>query len=161
MGPDAGTGTGTGTGAGTAVLALTTALTSTPPGRSETDAARAAPVGALPPATVTTVPFDVGIPGGKGTVQLTLDPGRTGDNAVQAVVFATDGGLTAVPELRLSFTLPARDLGPIDADLTDRGGYWSTNSVTLPLPGTWTAKVTVRTSEVDQVTEATPVRIRP
>ncbi|MER6706230.1 copper resistance protein CopC [Streptomyces fumanus] len=141
------------------VLALTTALTSTPPGRSETAAARAAPVAALPPASVTTMPFDVGTPGGKGTVQLTLDPGRTGDNAVQAVVFASDGGLTAVPGLRLSFTLPARDLGPIDAGLTDRGGYWSTDSVTLPLPGTWTARVTVRTSEVDQVTGTTRVRI--
>ncbi|MEU9559898.1 copper resistance protein CopC [Streptomyces fumanus] len=141
------------------VLALTTALTSTPPARSETGAARAAPVAALPPASVTTVPFDVGTRGGKGTVQLTLDPGRTGDNAVQAVVFAPDGGLTAVPELRLSFTLPARALGPIDAGLTDRGGYWSTGSVTLPLPGTWTARVTVRTSEVDQVSGTTRVRI--
>ncbi|WP_345624051.1 copper resistance protein CopC [Streptomyces ziwulingensis] len=141
------------------VLALTTVLTSTVPGRAETEAARAAPVGALPPASVTTIPFDVGTPGGRGTVQLTLDPGRTGDNAVQAVILSADGGLTTVPELRLTFSLPTHDLGPINARLIDRGGYWSTNAVTLPLPGTWTAKATVRVSEVDQVSAVGRVRV--
>jgi copper transport protein len=86
-------------------------------------------------ASVTTVPFGVGTPGGKGTVRLTPDPGRTGGNAVQAVVFAPDGGPTAVPELRLF--------------------------VTPPLPSTWTARVTVRTSEADRASGTARVRITP
>ncbi|GGL98587.1 hypothetical protein GCM10010129_47800 [Streptomyces fumigatiscleroticus] len=142
------------------VLAVTTVLTGTPPGRTAAGTASSAPpAGALPPASVTTIPFDVGVPGGRGTVQITLDPGRTGDNSVQAVVFGPDGGLTTVPELRLSFGLPARRLGPIDARLTDRGGYWGTGAVSLPLAGTWTMKATVRVSEVDQVSATAPVRI--
>jgi copper transport protein len=64
-----------------------------------------------------------------------------------------------VPELRLAFSLPAKGIGPIDARLTDRGGYWAADAVRLPLPGTWTMKVTVRTSELDQVTESRPLRI--
>lgn len=140
------------------VLVVTTVLTGTTPGRAADEAARAVPAGGVLPASVTTIPFDIGT-SGRGTVQITLDPGRTGDNAVQAVVFGPDGSLAAVPELRLSFTLPDRDVGPIDAELVDRGGYWSANTLTLPLPGTWTMKATVRVSEIDQVSETRRIRI--
>ncbi|MEU3732910.1 copper resistance protein CopC [Streptomyces sp. NPDC033538] len=141
------------------VLVVTTVLTGTLPGRAADEAAaRAVPAGGVLPASVTTIPFDVGS-SGRGTVQITLDPGRTGDNAVQAVVFGPDGSLAAVPELRLSFTLPDREVGPIDAELVDRGGYWSANSLTLPLPGTWTMTTTVRVSEIDQVSETRRIRI--
>ncbi|WP_159329665.1 copper resistance protein CopC [Streptomyces tendae] len=141
------------------VLGVTTVLTATPPGRSAEEAARTTvPAGGVLPASVTTIPFEIGT-AGRGTVQITLDPGRTGDNAVQAVVFGPDGSLAAVPELRLSFTLPDQDVGPIEADLVDRGGYWSANTVTLPLPGTWTMKTTVRVSEIDQVSETRRIRV--
>ncbi|WP_053142571.1 copper resistance CopC/CopD family protein [Streptomyces ambofaciens] len=140
------------------VLMVTTVLTATLPGRAADEAARSVPAGGVLPASVTTIPFDVG-PSGRGTVQITLDPGRSGDNAVQAVVFGPDGSLAAVPELRLSFTLPDRGVGPIHAELVDRGGYWSANSLTVPLPGTWTMRTTVRVSEIDQVTESRRIRI--
>ncbi|MFI8488347.1 copper resistance CopC/CopD family protein [Streptomyces rubrogriseus] len=141
------------------VLAVTTVLTATLPGRAAEEAARTAvPAGGVLPASVTTIPFEIGT-AARGTVQITLDPGRTGDNAVQAVVFGPDGSLAAVPELRLSFTLPDKDVGPIEADLVDRGGYWSANTLTLPLPGVWTMKATVRVSEVDQVSEQRRIRI--
>ncbi|MBD0423443.1 copper resistance protein CopC [Streptomyces sp. TRM S81-3] len=148
-------------GVAAVVLAVTTVLAGTLPGRAAAEAGRGTPAGGVLPASVTTIPFDTGTPGGRGTVQITLDPGRTGDNAVQAVVFGPDGGLATVPELRLSFTLPDRDIGPVQAELVDRGGYWSANTVTLPLPGTWTMKATVRVSEVDQVSETRKTRIAP
>ncbi|MFI1567530.1 copper resistance CopC/CopD family protein [Streptomyces sp. NPDC020490] len=146
---------------GLVVLVITTVLTGTLPGRAEAEAARgpATTAGGLPVASVTTVPFDVGTPGGRGKVQITLDPGRVGGNSVQAVVYGPDGGISTVPELRMSLTLPARGIGPVDARLTDRGGYWGTGSLTLPLAGTWTMRVTVRVSDVDQVTVTKPVRI--
>ncbi|MGX5214302.1 copper resistance protein CopC [Streptomyces violaceus] len=143
------------------VLLITTLLTTTLPGRAQAEAAQQAPVGALPPTTLVTVPFDTGTDTvtGRGTVQVTVDPARVGENGVQAVVYGSDKGLIVVPELRVTFTLPARKVGPIDAELTDAGGYWSTNSVNLPLPGTWTMKTTVRVSDVDQVTVSKQVRI--
>ncbi|MFD7136740.1 copper resistance protein CopC [Streptomyces sp. NPDC059894] len=141
------------------VLGLTTVLTGTLPARAEAEAATAERSTGLPVASVTTVPFDAGATGGRGTVQITLDPGRVGSNSVQAVVYGPDGGFAAVPELRVAFTLPGQDIGPLDARLTDRGGYWTATSFTLPLPGTWEMKVTVRTSEIDQVSETARVRI--
>ncbi|WKX10598.1 copper resistance CopC/CopD family protein [Streptomyces sp. NL15-2K] len=146
-------------GVGVVVLVITTILTGTLPGRAAAEAATATPATGLPAASVTTVPFDAGTPGGQGKVQITLDPGRTGDNSVQAVVFDSEGLLSTVPEIRLSFTLPAQDIGPIDAELTDQGGYWGTSALNLPIAGEWTMKVTVRVSEIDQVSESAEVRI--
>ncbi|MEW2808270.1 copper resistance protein CopC [Streptomyces massasporeus] len=145
------------------VLMITTVLTGTLPGRAQAEAAQQAPAGALPPTTQATVPFDTGegTVTGRGTVQVTLDPARVGENGVQAVVYGSDTGLVVVPEVRITFTLPSRKVGPIDAELTDLGGYWGTNSVNLPLAGNWTMKTTVRVSEVDQVSVERKVRIAP
>ncbi|NGO09515.1 copper resistance protein CopC/CopD [Streptomyces sp. HC44] len=147
---------------GVAVLVITTILTGTQPGRAatETPAAATAPAG-QPPTSATLIPFDVGTPNGRGKVQIVLEPGRVNENTVQALVLGPDGGVATVPEIRLTFTLASEKIGPIDAELTDQGGYWGTNSLNLPRPGTWTMKVTVRTSEIDQVTESRKVQIAP
>ncbi|MFJ8138835.1 copper resistance CopC/CopD family protein [Streptomyces sp. NPDC096013] len=142
---------------GVAVLVVTTLLTNTLPGRAAADARQTATPAGIPAASVTTVPFHVGDAGGK--VQITLDPGRVGENSVEAVVYGPDGGFATVPELRLSFTLPAQKIGPLDAGIKDKGGYWGTNTLNLPIAGTWTMKVTVRTSDVDQVSVSREVRI--
>ncbi|MFJ4202225.1 copper resistance CopC/CopD family protein [Streptomyces sviceus] len=143
---------------GVVVLVLSTVLSGTLPGRAQAEAAEAGPAtGGLPAASVTNVPFTVG--GATGKVQITLDPGRTGDNSVQAIVYAADGGLATVPELRLSFTLPAKEIGPIDAGLKNKGGYWGTNDLTLPLAGDWRMKATIRVSDVDQISVTKTVRI--
>ncbi|WP_097266016.1 copper resistance CopC/CopD family protein [Streptomyces sp. TLI_55] len=144
---------------GVVVLVLTTVLTGTLPGRAAEEAATATPGGGLPVASVTNVPFDLG-PAGRGTVQITLDPGRVGQNQVQAIVYGADGGFATVPELRLTFTLASQDIGPLDARLTDQGGYWGTSDFNLPIAGTWTMRTTVRISETDQVSETNKVEIR-
>ncbi|WP_051095228.1 copper resistance CopC family protein [Streptomyces sp. LaPpAH-108] len=149
---------------GVVVLVLTTLLTSTLPGRAAEESSGAgagagAGVAGIPSASVTTIPFDTGAPGGRGQVQITLDPGRVGPNSVQAVVYGPDGGLASVPELRIAFVLPSRDLGPLDTKVTNRGGYWAADTFSLPMPGTWTMKATVRVSELDQVTVERSVRV--
>lgn len=146
---------------GIVVLVITTLLTGTQPGRAATEAAAASATAASGESRVTTtvIPFDVGTPGGHGKVQIELTSGRVGENSVQAVIFGPDGGLATVPELRLTFTLEAQQIGPIDAELTDRGGYWGADGVTLPVAGTWTMKATVRTTDIDQVTVSKTVKI--
>lgn len=144
------------------ILVITTALTGTLPGRAVAESAKK-PGGAAAPGEVTasstTVPFDVGTPNGHGKVQIDLGPGRVGKNSVQAVVFGPDDGIATVPELRLTFTLRAQKVGPIDAKLENRGGYWATDTLQLPLPGTWTMNLTVRTTDIDQVTVKKSVRV--
>jgi copper transport protein len=49
----------------------------------------------------------------------------------------------------------------LDAKLANKGGYWATDRLRLPLPGTWTLQVTVRTTDIDQVTVSKNVTIRP
>ena len=144
---------------GIVVLVITTVLTGTQPGRAATETAAAAVAADQPLGSTTEIPFDVGTPGGRGKVQIELAPGRVGENSVQAIILGPDGGIATVPELRLTFTLPKQDVGPLDAQLTDKGGYWATDGLTLPLAGTWTMKATVRTTDIDQVTVEKTVEI--
>ncbi|MCX4920014.1 copper resistance CopC/CopD family protein [Streptomyces sp. NBC_00687] len=146
---------------GVVVLAVTTVLTGSQPSRAEQQNATSAVVSRTLPAVVVTVPFDLNIPYGNGKVQITLDAGRVGENTVQALVYGPDDGIATVPEVRLTLTQQARKIGPLDAKLTDQGGYWWTDSLRLPLAGVWTMKVTVRISDVDQVTVSHTVTIRP
>ncbi|MET7982435.1 MULTISPECIES: copper resistance protein CopC [unclassified Streptomyces] len=144
---------------GVVVLVITTMLTGTQPGRAATESADAVAAVRRVTSKTTVVPFDVGTPGGHGKVQIELTPGQVGQNSVQAVILGPDGGLATVPEVRLTFTLESQKIGPIDAEITDKGGYWTSDGLTLPLPGTWTMKVTVRTSDIDEITVSKKVKI--
>ncbi|MFE2537732.1 copper resistance protein CopC [Streptomyces sp. NPDC059371] len=144
---------------GILVLVITTMLTGTQPGRAEAESADAVAAVRRVTSKTTLVPFDVGTPGGHGKAQVELTPGQVGENSVQVVIFGPDGGLVTVPEVRLTFTLESQKVGPIDAEITDKGGYWTSDGLTLPLPGTWTMKVTVRTGDLDEVTVSKKVTI--
>ncbi|WP_374106432.1 hypothetical protein [Streptomyces sp. TRM70350] len=89
--------------------------------------------------------------GGPGTA---VENGRRTTHPAPGIAFSV---APAVTELRLTFTLRAQDVGPIDAELENRGGYRGTDQ--LPLPGTWTMKITVRTTDIDQVTLEKDVRV--
>lgn len=143
------------------VLAVTTLLTGTQPGRSAAE--ESAPPGGSTPALAVvnvTVPFDTGAAKGSGTVHITLDPGGVGGNNVQVAVLDSTGGFVSVPELKVTFTMPGRGIGPLDAGVKDIGGYWSADGVRLPFPGEWAVSVTVRTTEIDQVTETKGFTLR-
>ncbi|MFF8261484.1 copper resistance CopC/CopD family protein [Streptomyces virginiae] len=147
---------------GVVVLAASTLLTGTQPSRAAGESAAAAAAAAQEPqAKVATVPFDMGTAGHQGSVQITLAPGRVGENTVEAVVFSADGGLATVPELRLTLTQEAVGIGPIDARLKNQKGFWAVYDLQLPMPGEWTLNITVRTSEIDQVTVRGSVHIAP
>ncbi|WP_370413851.1 copper resistance protein CopC [Streptomyces fradiae] len=146
------------------LLAVTTVLTSTEPARTEEEAGRGratAGAAAVPNRPVDVrLPFDTGGVDGKGTVQLTLDPGRTGANALHIYVLRPNGRALDVPEVKVSFTLKAKDIGPLPV-LPDRiqTGHWTASGVQLPMAGEWLMQVTVRTSEIDQTTIEKNVKI--
>ncbi|MFD6230268.1 copper resistance CopC/CopD family protein [Streptomyces sp. NPDC060232] len=147
---------------GVVVLAMSTVLTGTQPSRAAGESAAAAAAAAQEPqAKVATVPFDMGTAGHRGTVQITLAPGRVGENTVEAVVYTADGGIATVPELRLTLTQEALGIGPIDAGLKNQKGFWAVYDLQLPMPGEWTLNITVRTTEIDQVTVRGSVDIAP
>jgi copper transport protein len=143
------------------LLAVTTALTQTEPGRTEQEARAAASVsdsaeaatGQGSGAVTLNMPFDTGGEKGKGVVTVDLDPARVGNNAVHVYVERTDGTPFDIPEVQIAFTLAAKDVGPLPV-APDRitAGHWSASGVQIPLAGDWKIEVTVRTSDIDQVT---------
>ncbi|MFD3937875.1 copper resistance protein CopC [Streptomyces sp. NPDC058611] len=150
--------------AGVAVIlmAVTTVLTSTEPGRAvEREAGRGSTSTAVPDRAVKiTLPFDTGGPSGKGDVRLELDPGRVGANTLHVWAGSPDGRPLDLPEVKVAFTLPAKDVGPLPL-VPDRAapGHWTASGVQLPLAGEWRIDVTVRTSDIDQTTVQKTVKI--
>ncbi|MEV8532336.1 copper resistance protein CopC [Streptomyces sp. NPDC051211] len=145
------------------LLAVTTLLTSTEPGRAaELETGRGAGAAtAVPNRPIKfTLPFDTGGQNGKGTARLEIDPGRTGANTLHLWIDDADGKPLDAPEVKVSFTLPAKDIGPLPL-VPDRAapGHWTATGVQLPLPGDWRIDVTVRTSDIDQVTVNKNVKI--
>ncbi|MFE5491243.1 copper resistance CopC/CopD family protein [Streptomyces virginiae] len=144
------------------LLVVTTILTSTEPGRTvEQEAARGSSATAVPDRAVKiTLPFDTGGQNGKGSVRLELDPGRVGANTLHLWADNGDGQPFDLPEIKVAFTLPAKDIGPLPV-VPDQAapGHWTASGVQLPLAGEWRIDVTVRTSDIDQTTVQKTVKI--
>ncbi|AKN69065.1 membrane protein [Streptomyces sp. PBH53] len=141
------------------LLAVTTALTQTEPGRTELEAREAgsASVGsgtaAASGALTLDMPFDTGGTDGKGVVSIDLDPARVGANEMHVYVQRPNGRAFDVPEVKVAFTLEAKKIGPLPVNPDHiTTGHWSANGVQLPMAGDWKVAVTVRTSDIDQVT---------
>ncbi|MEW1627210.1 copper resistance protein CopC [Streptomyces sp. NPDC089173] len=144
------------------LLAVTTVLTSTEPGRTEVEAKGTSTAAAAPAAGPVnlSMPFDTGGRNGKGTVRIDIDPGRSGANELHVWVDGSDGKPMDVPELKIALTLEAQEIGPLPV-APDRlaEGHWSASNVQIPMAGEWKVDVTVRTSDIDQVTIDKNVKI--
>ncbi|MFC9748629.1 copper resistance CopC/CopD family protein [Streptomyces niveus] len=146
------------------VLAVTTALTGTEPGRtqekevSRTGTEAAAPAPARP--VNLTEPFDTGGTKGKGTLRLTIDPAGPGTNLMHVWIDGPDGKPMDVPEVKVAYTLKSQQIGPLPV-VPERlaAGHWSAGNVQIPMPGDWHLQVTVRTSDIDQTTIEKNVKI--
>ncbi|MFD4766971.1 copper resistance CopC/CopD family protein [Streptomyces niveus] len=146
------------------VLAVTTALTGTEPGRtqekevSRTGTEAAAPAPARPVSL--TEPFDTGGTKGKGTLRLTIDPASPGTNLMHVWIDGPDGKPMDVPEVKVAYTLKSQQIGPLPV-VPERlaAGHWSAGNVQIPMPGDWHLQVTVRTSDIDQTTIEKNVKI--
>ncbi|MBT2382850.1 copper resistance protein CopC [Streptomyces sp. ISL-11] len=145
------------------LLAVTTMLTGTQPGRAETEqkeagAARAAATAAGP--AEVRIPYDTGGTNGRGTAVVRIDPARSGDNTLGVTVTDPAGRPVDVPQLDVSFTETRKNIGPLRASLRHvSAGRWQATGFQLPMAGEWQLTLTVRTSEIDQITEIRNVKI--
>ncbi|MFF4791347.1 copper resistance CopC/CopD family protein [Streptomyces sp. NPDC001276] len=146
-------------GVAVVLLAVTTVLTQTEPGRTETEArtATSSPASSSSSSGVGAVtldmPFDTGGKDGKGVVRIDIDPARVGGNELHIFALGPNGRLRDITELKIAFTLAAKDLGPLPVNpeyVTT--GHWVASGVQIPMAGDWQVAVTVRTSDIDQVT---------
>uniref|UniRef100_A0AAU2V7I1 Copper resistance protein CopC n=1 Tax=Streptomyces sp. NBC_00003 TaxID=2903608 RepID=A0AAU2V7I1_9ACTN len=150
-------------GVAVVLLAVTTVLTSTEPARTQeaVDRAKAGSQVAVADRPVDIrLPFDTGGQNGKGTVELTLDPGRTGSNDLRVSLEDPAGKPKDAPEVKVSFTLAAKSVGPLPV-VPDRvaAGQWKASGVQIPMAGDWQISVTVRTSEIDETTVDKNIKI--
>ncbi|WP_262704855.1 MULTISPECIES: copper resistance CopC/CopD family protein [Streptomyces] len=146
------------------LLAVATVLSGTQPGRAETEQA-SAPASTpgdqlnVDPVSVL-IPYDTGPKSGRGKAVVMIEPALPGDNALH--VFTTDlaDRPVDVPEVKLSLTLKDKGIGPLRIPLERLStGHWSAKTVQLPMAGTWQLSLTVRTSDIDQVTETRNVKV--
>ncbi|WP_314176139.1 copper resistance CopC/CopD family protein [Streptomyces winkii] len=148
------------------LLIVATVLTGTEPGRTE-ELTAAGGDGSAGTGQVREgltikqkIPFDTGGPNGKGTATLWITPGQAGGNSLRVMTTGPDGKQLPTEEVKASMTLPDQDLGPFSVDferINNAKGRWRSETVQLPVPGRWKASVTIRTSDIDQVTESKTV----
>ncbi|MGN5379345.1 copper resistance protein CopC [Streptomyces lasalocidi] len=146
-------------GVAVVLLAVTTWLTQTEPGRTELEA-KAATSSSAGAATAPTngaltldMPFDTGGTNGKGVVSIDLDPAGVGANEMHLYVQNPSGKPFDIPEVKVEFTLEAKKIGPLPVTPEHiTTGHWSASGVQIPMAGDWKVAVTVRTSDIDQVT---------
>ncbi|MER5430948.1 copper resistance protein CopC [Streptomyces sp. NPDC002588] len=148
------------------LLAVTTALTSTEPGRTELEAAAkktsasssagSSSAGAsdgTSSALTLDMSFDTGGTDGKGIVSVDLDPAGVGANEMHVYVTRPNGRAFDVPEVKVAFTLESKSIGPLPVSPDHIAtGHWAAKGVQIPMAGEWKIAVTVRTSDIDQVT---------
>ncbi|WP_328361239.1 copper resistance protein CopC [Streptomyces sp. NBC_00445] len=145
-------------GVAVVLLAVTTVLTQTEPGRTEEDAKAASSSAASASdsaagALTLDMPFDTGGEDGKGLVRIDLDPARVGGNEMHVYVQRPNGRAFDIPEVKVAFTLESKDLGPLPVTPDHiTTGHWTATGVQIPMAGEWNIAVTVRTSDIDQVT---------
>ncbi|NUU23928.1 MAG: hypothetical protein HOV68_20860, partial [Streptomycetaceae bacterium] len=141
-----------------AVLAVTTVLVNTEPGRTAYERDQAA----KPRVANASTPFDAGGgAAGKGIVDVALDPARTGVNTLD--VFVRDPLRNPIdpPEVTASIALPDKQIDGIVVTLDHVApGQWRAQGVSLPMAGTWQATVAVRTSDIDRATVTVALRVR-
>ncbi|WP_043660643.1 FixH family protein [Cellulosimicrobium cellulans] len=97
---------------------------------------------------------------GDGTLRARVTPGRVGVNALEIELLDADGApfeLVAVPELATTLADPA--LGPFSRPLTRTGPGAYEATLDLPMPGSWTLEVSVRTSKYENPIVRIPVEV--
>ncbi|MGW5368776.1 copper resistance CopC/CopD family protein [Streptomyces sp. NPDC004009] len=149
------------TEAGVAVvlLAVTTWLTQTEPGRTELEAKAASSSAGSSSSSSSSgaltldMPFDTGGTDGKGLVRIDFDPARVGGNEMHVYVQRPNGRAFDVPEVKVALTLAAKSIGPLPVTPDHiTTGHWAASGVQIPMAGDWKVAVTVRTSDIDQAT---------
>jgi copper transport protein len=132
-----------------AVLAVAAVLVAVPPAK----AAVAQPLN-------TTLVLQ-GTDGPNGSVQVSVDPARTGANVVDIYLYDDQGRLTEPLVLQVTLAEREQQIGPILVPPRRSGrGHFTADAVAIPKAGTWTLAVVVRSDEFTATTASTDFPVR-
>jgi copper transport protein len=131
-----------------AVLAVTTVLVQTTPGRNAEADADSQVNGYV--TTLTTSLY---------ALQVKIDPAKVGSNFLHLYAYTADGKPQTVLEWKATAAQPAAGVEPTDIPVLRILDYRSFGEISLPTAGQWQFRFTLRTTEIDQasVTATVPV----
>ncbi len=98
-----------------------------------------------------------------GPVEVEISAVPTGPRTMSLHIysFTGDGTPQDVPELKVEARLTAKDIGPLQAVVVPIGsGHYTADDLHLPMAGTWTLQVYLRTTDVDSYTGTTDLEVR-
>jgi len=114
-------------------------------------------VNSVPARQAAALPFSTSFTTLGVQVNVLVDPARTGPvNRIHIYVLSSAGTPKAVPELDASLSLAAEELGPLQVPLRVGGpGHYYATHVDIPITGSWTLTVTLRTDAINE--EVVPI----
>jgi len=111
-------------------------------------------VATVPARAAYTAPFaeSIALPEG-GSVEVTVQPARSGPNLVHIYLFDEAGQPWEVREVTAVAELSAQQIGPLDIPLEPAGaGHYVASGVAFPTAGLWELTISVRLGEFDAST---------
>jgi copper transport protein len=102
-----------------------------------------------------------GSSGPTGSVQVSVDPARPGENTLHLYLFDDSGRPTQPETIAVTLTESSQEIGPIDVELLPAGpGHYVGDGMDIPGAGTWTLAVSVRLDEFTATTATTDFPVR-
>lgn len=94
------------------------------------------------------------------SLQVEVDPARTGINSVHLYAYTPDNKPLRVVEWKGTAGLPERGIEPVAIPILPLTDNHAVGQVSLPTAGGWQLRFTVRTSDADEATVSVTVAIR-
>ncbi len=118
-------------------------------------------VNAVPAKQAAALPFSTSFTTLGVQVNAIVDPARAGTaNEVHVYVLSGLGTPKAIPELDVTLSLPAEQLGPLTVPLAIAGpGHYYASHVDIPVAGDWILRFTVRTDAIDEQVVSVPLPV--
>ncbi|MEV0839819.1 copper resistance protein CopC [Actinocatenispora sera] len=133
------------------ILGVTAVLVQTTPARSATSAASQA----------RNLPYSATLNDKLFSLQVQLDPARTGKNTLHAIAYhPDDGSPVRVRQWKVTASLPGAGIGPVTIPTEAITDNHAIADVALPKAGNWKFSFTLRISEIDESTVTTTVPVR-
>jgi len=127
------------TGLLVAVLAVTALLVNAPPARIANGAEAGGPIA-------------LSMQSRRLWIDVTVDPGRVGNNQMHFFALTPGGTLTDIDDMQATLDLPERGIGPLRLELRRLTAAHYTTDAVIPTPGSWRLTVQTRVSETDVIT---------
>jgi copper transport protein len=109
-------------------------------------------VNAQPARETLALPFSTEVHAGPNVlVDVVVDPAKTGPVAIHLYTLSPDGGQLDVPEVTATMSLASAGITDLVVPLQKGGtGHFLVGGFDVPLKGTWTMNITVRTTAFDE-----------